>query len=97
VRGNKKTGSVRRNVPHRGKRQGHWHRRDLSPGYRNLSSALRLVLPIEVEPASIGSDKILGTAVVSDLDILGDSQRRQRSAQVPDCSGKTDDENDSAG
>jgi hypothetical protein len=97
VRGDKKSRPVRRNVLDPGKLQRHWHLRDLSPGYRNLSSGLRVVTPIEIKPASVGSGNSLRAAVMGDLGVLDDSQRRQRAAQIPDCSGKTDDENDNPG
>src|ERR1035441_1719852 len=98
VRGNEKSGSVRRNILNLRKWQRHWHLRDLSPGYRNLSGALRVVIPIEIESVSVGSGNIHdGAAVVSDLGILGDSQRRQRAAKVPDCDGEAHDEKDGAG
>jgi hypothetical protein len=35
--------------------------------------------------------------VAGNLGIFDDSQWRQWTAQVPDCSGKADDENDSPG
>jgi hypothetical protein len=98
VRGNEKSGPVRGDIPGGGKRQRHWHFRDLSPGYRYLSNGLRAELPIEVESASVSSANIpYEAAVMSDLGILGDSERRQRAAQVPDCGGEADDENNGAG
>src|SRR5450631_117256 len=98
VRGNEKIGPVRGDILGPGKRQRHWHFRDLSPGYRYLSNGLRAELPIEVESASVSSANFKDVAaVVSDLNILGDSQRRQRAAQVPDCGGEAHSENNGAG
>src|ERR1017187_5214235 len=98
VRGNEKSGPVRGDILGPGKRQRHWHFRDLSPGYRNLSSGLRAEHPIEVESASVSSANIKDeAAVVSDRGILGDSQRRQRAAQVPGCGGEAHDENNGTG
>src|ERR1035441_737515 len=98
VRGNEESGPIRGDILGPGKRQRHWHFRDLSPGYRNLSSGLRAELPIEVESASVSFANFKDVAaVVSDRGIFNDSQRRQRAAKVPDCGGEAHDENNGTG
>src|ERR1035437_6170455 len=94
VRGNEESGPVRGDILGPGKRQRHWRFRDLSPGYRNLSSGLRAELPIEVESASVSSANFKDVAAgVGDRGVFNYSQGGHRAAKVQACGGEPQDEN----
>jgi hypothetical protein len=73
-----------------------WNLGDLSAGDWHLANGCRLE-EIQIQSVPVRSDDGFASAVARELNGIRQSRRRQRMAQVPDCSSKTDDKNDSPG